>query len=124
MSILFKKVSVNVIKMSKYQDKKYIVVTQKDLLSWVEARVLAQTMSVTVAKFLWKNIIIQHDVFNRLICDKESENKIWIKDLADLYEIKCVMMSMYNFKTNKMIKYEHKSLINELSKMINENLEK
>ena len=81
-------------------------------------------MSVTVAKFLWKNIITQHDVFNRLICDEESENKMWIKDLADLYEIECVMMSVYNFRTNEMIEHEHKSLINELSKMTDKDLEK
>ena len=41
-----------------------------------------------------------------------------------MYRIECVMMSVYNFRTNKMIKHEHKSLINELSKMTDRNLEK
>ena len=52
MSILFKKVSVNVIKMLRCQNKKYIVVTQKNLSDWIEAKVLTQTIFMIVAKFL------------------------------------------------------------------------
>ena len=81
-------------------------------------------MFMRITKFLWKNIIIQHDVFNKLICNEESENKMWIKDLTDLYRIKCVMMLTYNFRTNEMIEHKHKSLINELLKMIDRDLEK
>jgi len=79
---------------------------------------------LTVACFLWENIITQHKLFNRLICNDESENKMWIKDLTDLYRIDCIVMSAYNLDVNNMMKCEHKFLIDELTKITNEDLEK
>jgi len=57
-------------------DKHYIVVICKDLSEWIEAQALAQTTSSAVIHFLWKNIITQHRLFNRLICDDEFKNKM------------------------------------------------
>jgi len=105
-------------------DKHYIVVICKDLFKWVEAQALTQATLLIVAHFLWENIITQHKLFNKLICDDKSENKMWIKDLTDLYKIDCIVMSVYNLNVNNMMKHRHKFLINELTKMTNENLEK
>jgi len=63
-------------------------------------------------------------VFNKLICDKESENKIWVKMLAKLYEIDQIVVSTYNSEANGMVKHEHKPLIDALSKMTTEGLSK
>ncbi len=79
---------------------------------------------MTVSRFLWKNIIIRHDVFDKLICDKESENKMWVKMLTELYEINWIIVLTYNSEANSMIKHEHKSLIDALSKMTAEELSK
>jgi len=105
-------------------DKHYIVVICKDLSEWVETQALVQATFLIVIHFLWKNIITQHKLFNRLICDDESENKMYIKDLIDLYRIDCIVMSVYNLNVNNMMKCEHKFLIDELTKMTNENLKK
>ena len=123
-SVLFKKVSVNMVKMSICQDQKYIVVVWEDLSEWVEIRVLTQTTSAAVAKFLWENIITQHDVFNKLICNEDSENKLWIKNLTNLYRIAHIVVLTYNSDTNRMVEHEHKSLIDGLAKMTTEDLRK
>jgi len=123
-STLFKKMIINVIKLSMCWDKHYIVVIHKDLSKWIEAQALAQATSSTVTCFLWENIITQHKLFNKLICDSESENKMWIKNLTDLYRIDCIMMSVYNSDVNSMMKCEHKFLIDELKKITNKDLEK
>jgi hypothetical protein len=116
MSALFKKMIIDVIKLLMCWDKCYIVVIHKDLSDWVETQALAQATSSTVTCFLWKNIITQHRLFNKLICDDESENKMWIKDLTDLYRIDCIIVSAYNSETNSMMKCEHKFLIDELER--------
>jgi len=76
MSALFKKMIINVIKLSIYWEKHYIVVICEDLSDWIEAQALTQTTLLTVIHFLWKNIITWHELFNKLICDDESENKM------------------------------------------------
>jgi len=124
MNTLFKKIIINVIKLSMCWEKCYIVVIHKDLSEWVKTQALAQATSSTVTHFLWKNIITQHKLFNKFICNDESENKMWIKDLTDLYKIDYIMMSAYNSDVNSMIKHRHKFLINELTKMTNEVLKK
>jgi len=63
-------------------------------------------------------------VFDKLICDKESENKMWVKMLAKLYKIDQIVVSAYNSEANGMVKREHKPLIDALSKMIAEGLSK
>ncbi len=75
-SVLFEKIAVNVIKMPLSQNKHYLVIAQDDFSDWVEEWALTHAMSAAVSRFLWENIITRHDVFDKLICDKESENKI------------------------------------------------
>ena len=59
-----------------------------DFLNWVEIRALTVISLKTVTKFLWKNIILRHDCFCKLIINKNSENKNVITELAIKYKIK------------------------------------
>ena len=52
MSTLFEKVSMNIIKMLRCQDKKYIIMTWKNLSDWIKTKILIQTMFTAIAKFL------------------------------------------------------------------------
>ncbi len=63
-------------------------------------------------------------MFDKLICDKEPENKMWVKMLVKLYEINQIVVSAYNPEANGMVKCEHKPLIDALSKMTAEGLSK
>ncbi len=85
---------------------------------------LTHATSATVSRFLWENVITRHDVFDKLICDKESENKMWVKMLTKLYEINQIVVSAYNSEANGMMKCEHKPLIDALFKMTAEELSK
>jgi hypothetical protein len=42
----------------------------------------------------------------------------------NLYRIDCIVVSAYNSEANSMMRCRHKSLIDELMKMINEDLKK
>jgi len=63
-------------------------------------------------------------VFDKLICDEESENKMWVKMLMKLYEIDQIVVSAYNSEANGTVEHKHKPLIDALSKMTAEGLSK
>jgi hypothetical protein len=52
----------------------------------------------------------------------ESENKNAVIELTNRYEIKRIVVFEYHSQINEMIERRHKSLIDLLSKMINEDL--
>ena len=70
-----------------------------------------------IIKFLWKNVICQHECFDVLITDKDSENKNVLKVLMKKYEIKHIHMFSYNSQANEWIKIDHRLIINALSKL-------
>jgi len=49
---------------------------------------------------------------------------MWVKMLTELYEINQIVVSAYNSEANSMMKHEHKSLIDALSKITAEGLSK
>jgi regulatory protein YycH of two-component signal transduction system YycFG len=83
----------------------------------VEIRVLRAIISKIIAKFLWEDIIYRHGIFRRLIIDGDPENKDLIVQFVTDYNIKRVVISPYNTKINKIIKKDHKSIVNALAKM-------
>jgi len=78
---------MNATHMSMNQEKHYIIEAQNSFSEWSETRALALLNSENVMKFLWEKIICQHECFQKLIYDEESENKNVIKVLAEKYEI-------------------------------------
>ena len=63
------------------QKKHYIIEAQNSLSEWSETRALASLNSASIVKFLWEDVICQHRCFQKLICDRESENKNIMKIL-------------------------------------------
>jgi DNA-directed RNA polymerase len=53
----------------------------------------------------------------------ESENKEILDEFVQRYRIKKMITSSYHFQINEMIKKDHKSLFDVLSKMSDEELE-
>ena len=86
-SVLWKKVMINVIHIFINQDKHYIIETWDSLSEWSETRALSSLNLANVVKFLWKKVIYWHEYFQKLICDEKSENKNVIKILVKKYEI-------------------------------------
>jgi hypothetical protein len=110
--------------MSKCEKKSYFVVARNDLSDWVESRALINVNVKTIANFFWEDVIYKHDIFEKLIINDESKNKNAVIELTNRYEIKRVVVFEYHSQINEMIEREHKSLIDSLSKMINEDLKK
>ncbi len=121
-TLLWKKIEVNIVHMSSNKKKHYLIVARDDFFEWAEARVLFEAKVWRMTKFLWEDVICKHDCFEKLIVNDESENKEILDEFVQRYRIKKMITSNYHFQINEMIKRNHKSLFNALFKMFDEEL--
>ncbi len=122
MTLLWKKIEMNIVHMSSNKEKHYLIVARDDFFEWTEARVLSEAKAWRMTKFLWEDVICRHDCFEKLIVNDESENKEILDELVQRYRIKKMITSSYHFQINGMIKRDHKSLFDILFKMFDEEL--
>ena len=97
---------------------------KNDLIEWMKTCVLFNLKTETVAKFLWKNIIYCFECFESIVMNEDFENKVITKKLLSRYKIRIKLTSTYHVSINEMIKKEHRSLINALSKLIENKIER
>jgi DNA-directed RNA polymerase subunit N (RpoN/RPB10) len=121
MTFLWEKIKMNIIHMSSNKEKHYLIVTRDDFFDWAKTRVLLETKTWRVTKFLWKDVICRHDYFEKLIVNDESENKKILDELVQRYRIKKMITSNYHSQINEMIKRNHKFLFNALFKCLMKN---
>lgn len=69
-------------------------------------------------------MICRHDCFEKLIVDDELENRGCVNTLIEKYKNKQIVVLVYYPQINEMIKRGHKSLIDTLNKMIDNNRER
>ncbi len=122
MTLLWKKIEMNIIHMSSNKEKHCLIVARDDFSKWAEARVLSKAKTWRMTKFFWEDVICKHDCFEKLIVNDESENKEIFDELVQRYRIKKMITSSYHSQINEMIKRDHKSLFDALSKMFDEEL--
>ena len=103
---------------------KALVVIKNDLIEWMKIRVLFNLRTETVAKFLWKNIICRFECFESIVMNEDLENKVVTEKLLNRYRIQIKLTSTYHASINEMIKKEHRSLINVLSKLTESKIER
>ena len=84
----WEKIGVDVVHIPKNQGKSYLVAARSDFLGWVEARALARADSVSVARFLYKNVICRYGVLRKVILDGGPENQGLTIKLAEKYSIR------------------------------------
>ena len=72
---------------------------------------------MSVARFLWEDVICRHGCFGRLIVDGGPENKDLVEELTVRYGIKRVQVSSYHPQANGMIERGHRPIVDALSKM-------
>ena len=102
---------------------KTLIIIKNDLIEWMKICALFNLRTNIVAKFLWKNIICCFEYFESIVINKDFKNKIMTKKLLNRYKIKIKLISIYYLFINEMIKKKHRSLINILSKLIEEKIE-
>ena len=103
---------------------KTFVIIKDDLIEWIKTRALFNLKTETVAKFLWENIICRFEYFESIVINEGFENKTLIKKLLNRYRVQIKLISIYHTSINEMIKREHQSLINVLSKLIEDKIER
>ncbi len=108
--------------MSSNKEKHYLIVVRDDFFEWAETRALSEAKAWRMTKFLWKDVICKHDCFEKLTINDDSENKEILEKLVKRYRIKKMITSNYHSQINEMIKRDHKSLSDALSKMSNDEL--
>ncbi len=122
MTLLWKKIEMNIVYMSSNKEKHYLIVTRDDFFDWTKTRVLLEARTWRVTKFFWKDVICKHDYFEKLIINDESENKEIFDELVQRYRIKKMITSNYHSQINEMIKRDHRFLFDVLFKMFDEEL--
>ena len=103
---------------------KTLIVIKNNLIEWVKTCALFNLKTKTVAKFLWKNIICCFKCFESIVMNEDLENKAVIKELLNRYKIRIKLTSTYHASINEMIEKRHRSLINVLSKLIEDKIER
>ena len=103
---------------------KALVMIKNDLTEWMKARALFNLKVETVAKFLWENIICRFECFESTVMNEDSENKTVTEELLNRYRVRIKLTSVYHASINEMIEKEHQSLINVLSKLIENKIER
>ena len=103
---------------------KRLVIIKNDLTEWIKTRALFNLKTKTVAKFLRKNIIYRFEYFESIVTNENLENKTVIKELLNRYQVRIKLISTYHVSINETIEKEHRLLINVLSKLIENKIER
>lgn len=97
----------------------FFVIIYCDLLDWVKIKLLYIFFILSYYSFFQKDIICYYDYFKKFIINKKSENKDAITKLIQRYKVKKVIIVAYYLKINKMIKYDHKLIMDIFLKILN-----
>ena len=71
---------------------------------------------------MWKNIICRHEIFDKLIINEKSKNQKIIDEFNKRYKIKKIIIFDYHFQVNEIIEKNHESIVNFLSKIIDDEI--
>ena len=71
-----------------------------------------------------KNVLCRFECFESTVMNENFENKIVTEKLLNRYRVQIKLTSTYHALINEMIKREHRSLINVLSKLIDNKIER
>ena len=97
-------------------NKHYLINVREGLSSWLESRVLRKATAIAVFRFVKKNILYRYSCSKILVVDGGSENKAEFIILCKRMEIRRVTTSTYHPQLNKIVKREHKSVVDALLK--------
>ena len=123
-SSLFQKINIDCVHLFQSNLIKALVVIKNDLIEWVKTCALFNLRTEIIAKFLWKNIICRFKCFESIVINENFENKVVTEKLLNRYRIWIKLTSTYHALINEMIEKKHRPLINILSKLIEDKIER
>ena len=100
-----------------YSGKDRLVLARKKGSEWVKRKVLKNTNTWSIARFIFEDIIYRYKVFLELVIDRELENNnTIIKELIIIYGIRYIIIFAFNFLANRIIKRRYKPIVTILTK--------
>ena len=114
---VWEKVGIDVVYMpASVEGYEFIVFARDDLSGWAEARALEKADSLSVATFIYEDIICRHGLPQRIVLDGGSENLSLTKILLERYRIKNIHISAYHPQSNGLVERGHGPVVNALAK--------
>lgn len=100
---------------------RYIVVATEYLTKWPEAKAIKDTKAITIAKFIYEEIICRHGCPEVLLSDQGTPfcNEL-VDSLCQLMQIKHRLSSAYHPQTNGLTERFNKTLCTTLAKYVSD----
>jgi hypothetical protein len=98
---------------------KYIVVFKDALTKWIELLAIPDTTAVTIAEFLFDEVVCRYGPLKELVSDRGHEfmNET-MKELCQLMKIKKLVTAPYNPRANGMVENFMKTLKDQLQAFV------
>ena len=102
-------------------NNRYIIVAMDYFTKWPEAKAISNMKAVTVAEFIYKEIICRHGVPEEILSDRGISfiNQV-IKELCDKFQTKHRLTSAYRPQTNGMIERFNRTIGECIAKLISD----
>src|ERR1700741_369143 len=102
-------------------NNRYIIVAMDYFTKWPEAKAISNMKAVTVAEFIYKEIICRHGVPEEILSDRSTSfiNQV-IKELCDKFQMKHRLTSAYRPQTNGMIERFNRTIGECIAKLISD----
>ena len=114
---VWEKVGVDVVYMPLSEEGfSFLVFARDDLSGWVEGRAIVRANSMSVAKFIYEDVICRHGCPRSIVIDNGPENQGVTEDLLNYYRIKNLRISSYHPQSNALVERGHADFVNALSK--------
>jgi ribonuclease HI len=113
---VWEKVGLDVIYMPWDGKDGFLVLARDDLSGWVEGRVLENTDSEGVAKFLQEEVICRHGVPKRIVLDGGAENMGFTESVIKKYGMRGIGIAPYHPQSNGLVERGHQTIINAIAK--------
>ena len=103
---------------------RYIIVAVEYLSKWQEAKAISEANALSIANFLYQNIICQFECFTHLHTDRGTEfvNEV-VKKLTEKFRVKYHRSTSYRSQANGLVERFNKSLCDSLAKLVDESAE-
>lgn len=116
---ILRKFATDVVKMPASGGYHFIVDCRDDLSGWLEARMLNRSLSTSIAKFIFEDVMCRFGCIPQLTTDNGGEFHGALTILAEKYKVPVVTISPYNAQANGLIEVGHRWWVDAMWKALN-----
>src|SRR6266540_1051612 len=99
----------------------YIIIAVEYLSKWQEAKAVTEANALSIANFLYQNIICRFRCFTHLHTNRGTEfiNEV-VEKLTEKFRVKHYRSTPYQSQANRLVERFNKSLCESLAKLVDE----